>query len=247
MKLFSSWGAVVWLAVTACRASARSWRDIQPLHGFDPMQPFDMEELFSAQNPLNTPAPTEPTASPTFPATSKPTAVPTVAPTQMPTSTPTTSPTYPLPTAAPTDTPTGVPDPYPFNPPPDKPDKWYFNYDDRPDALYGPGTYGMVSDGKGGLTAGVKNNAWANVQTPPNSYWNEFSDSGSGPWKGVLANHNPLKNRCDRVGLQSPVDVRHNGLATCTEHHEVRSLVSNFAMATKNTLTDRILTTRFAL
>ena len=233
MKLVACWGVLAFgLSLTASGVTARSWRDIELLHGFDPMQPFDMEEMFSVENPLNTPAPTEPTASPTFPATSKPTAVPTLAPTEAPTFSPTTSPTYPLPTNSPTELPTGVPDPYPFNPPPDNPENWYFNYDDRPDAEYGPGHYGMISDGKGGFTAGVKNNAWATVENPPDFYWKEFSANGDGPWKGVLANHNPHKNRCGRVGLQSPVDVRHNGLGTCEEHHEVRSLVSCSMTAT---------------
>ena len=116
---------------------------------------------------------------------------------------------------APTDLPTETPDPYPFNPPPDRPNGWYFNYDDRPDAEHGPGHYGMVSDGKGGFTAGIKNNGWANVESPPQSYWEEFAGNGNGPWKGILANHNPLKNRCGNMGLQSPIDVRHNGLGTC--------------------------------
>ena len=227
MKVTVSFASWLVVALTASRVSARrTWRDIEPLHGLDPMLPFDMEEMLNAQNPLNTPAPTEPTQSPTFPATSKPTAVPTLAPTDAPTFMPTTSPTYPLPTSAPTDLPTQTPDPFPFNPPPDKPDNWYFNYDDRPDAQYGPGHYGMVSDGKGGFAAGIKNNGWENVGNPPKSYWEEFAGDGSGPWKAVLANHNPLKNRCGRVGMQSPVDVRHNGLGKCHEHHEVRSLVS---------------------
>ena len=219
---------LVCLVLKARPLAARSWRDIQPLHGFGPMQPFDMELMISPKNPLN-----EPTSSPTHPVTSKPTVVPTMAPTDVPTSFPTTAPTFPLPTSTPTDSPTGFPDPYPFNDPPTDPDPWYFNYDMRPEAKYGPGYPGITPNGNG-FTVAFKNNEWGNVDNPPNFYWKEFMDNGFGPWEGTLANHIPAKNRCHRVGLQSPIDVRHNGGGVCEEHHEVRSLV-RFANRTSKT------------
>lgn len=217
-------GVLFCLVLTARSADGRSWRDIQPLHGLDPMQPFDVERMFSPRNPLNTPSPTAPTSSPTFPATSKPTALPT---TTAPTPNPTAEPTLPHPTSAPTDAPTGIPDPYPFNDPPTDPDPWYFNYDMRPKAKYGPGHPGITPNGNG-FTVTFKNNGWGNVDNPPDFYWKEFMNSGFGPWKGTLAVHNPAKNRCHRVGMQSPIDVRHNGGKECVEHHEVRSLVRRF-------------------
>ena len=212
-------GISVCLALEARLVAGRTWRDIPPLHGLDPMQPFDMESMFSPKNPLNAP-----TSLPTITLTSSPTVVPTLAPTDAPTLAPTVAPTFPLPTSTPTDAPTGLPDPYPFNEPPDNPDRWYFNYDMRPEAKYGPGYPGITPNGSG-FTVEFKNNAWGNVENPPDSYWKEFSNNGFGPWKGTLDNHNPDKNRCHRVGLQSPIDVRHNGGGKCVEHHEVRSLV----------------------
>lgn len=206
---------------------ARSWRDVETLHGLEPPLPFDLNQLFSSTDPLNTPSPTGPTSAPTVPATSQPTVSPTLVPTLVPTTSPTTAPTFSPPTSSPTSSPTDVPDPYPFNEPPNNPDPWYFNYDTRPDALYGPGHPGIVPNNDG-FTVNFKNNGWTAVSNPPDSYWREFDDNGFGPWKGTLANHIPERNRCHRVGMQSPIDVFHNNLGVCHEHHEVRSLPGDF-------------------
>lgn len=205
-------------------AMARTWKDIQLLHSFEtPLQVVDLDFLFSPTDPLGTPAPTGPTFSPTLaPITAQPTLGPTSLPTRDPTLAPTASPTMP-----PTNLPTDVPDPYPSNEPPDNPDPWYFNYDTRPEAQYGPGYPGILV-GDAGFSVSFKNNGWTYVENPPDFYWKEFSNDGFGPWVGTLDNHIPDRNRCHNVGMQSPIDVAHNNLGVCHEHHEVRSLTGDY-------------------
>lgn len=108
---------------------------------------------------------------------------------------------------------------------PQQPKAWYYNYDTRGSSDYGPGHPALrLVDGQ--PVMGYDNNAWADVAEPPQSYWDEFTaDAGFGPWQGVLQNRDVRRNRCGRVGMQSPIDVRPSG-ATCTEHHQVRSRVS---------------------
>jgi hypothetical protein len=60
-------------------------------------------------------------------------------------------------------------------------------------------------------------------------------DNGFGPWRGILANRNPTRNMCDRVGMQSPIDLRPSG-AVCDEHHEVRSRVRNICCSFETSL-----------
>jgi hypothetical protein len=201
-------------------ALARSWTDIVPLHGMSPLG-RSVNELFVETDPLFTSVPTvslptAPMASPTifefFLPTDEPSAP---APTKNPT---------PRPTHGPTELPTTPPDMFLPNVIPLNPDQWYFNYDTTPGSLYGPGYVG-ISQVDNTYIVGYKNNAWGNVANPPDSYWSEFDDNGVGPWSGTLANRQPLRNQCGRVGMQSPIDVRDNG-ANCAEHHEVRSLVS---------------------
>jgi hypothetical protein len=215
MRLSGGWmptlayGGLLWSGL-AGSVMARSWREIEPLHGLDPTDHFlDTDVLLRASNPLN-----EPTPSPTTPPTTSP-------PTQAPTAAPTTA----SPTEAPTASPTEPPDPYPFNEPPSNPDPWYFNYDTRDTAKYGPGKVGFAARRDGGFDVTFMNNAWRNVNNPPNFYWNEFDRQGTGAWADTLSGHNPSRNRCNRVGYQSPIDVRVNGKGRCEEHHEVRSLV----------------------
>jgi hypothetical protein len=144
-----------------------------------------------------------------------------------PSQVPTDAPTSPAPTQEPT-----FVDPYPFNEPPRNPDRWYFNYDTRPGAKYGPGTPGFTPR-NGGFDVTFMNNAWSNVANPPGFYWNEFTNQGYGPWKDTLSVHSPAKNRCHRIGFQSPIDVRVNNKKKCEEHHEVRSLVSHLQIRQK--------------
>jgi hypothetical protein len=176
--------------------------------------------------PVPGPAP-EPTtlAAPTHdaPTPARPTPAPTTTPTPLPTESPTSSPTN-RPSSLPTAQPTDSPDPYPPNEPPSNPMPWYFNYDISDDSSYGPGELGLLPV-DGSFRVGVKNNNWGSVSNPSNSYWNEFTDDGWGPWKGVLENRDPSRNLCETGEMQSPIDVRENG-ATCDETHEVRSLVS---------------------
>ena len=218
------------LVVTACWGMlpsftwARSWSQIDPLHGFNRTDPS--ESLYSMEtNPLFTAAPTP------SPSTDGPTFVPTTSPTLMPTSAPTTEPT-----AAPTMT----PDPYPPNDPPLNPDPWYFNYDSRKGSAYGPGYPSIIQLNSSTFTVGYKENSWGSVAIPPNFYFDEFGSNGFGPWNGVLANRNIRRNRCDRVGMQSPIDVRQNG-AVCHEHHEVRSRVRMDTVEKTATITRLVL------
>lgn len=208
-----------WLAaslIVPC-ALARSWKDVVLIHDANPKDTMGLAYL-DAVDPRfdDTMAPTfaPTTAVPTFAPTASQAPSASPAPTKDPTSQPSTSPT-----ASPT-----VTDPYPMNPVPDRPDRWYFNYDTRPQSDHGPGQPAMqVQHGK--LVMGYDHNAWKDVFVDPQSYWREFTNNGFGTWKGVLDNRDPLRNRCGRIGMQSPIDLRPNG-AKCEEHHEVRSRVS---------------------
>jgi hypothetical protein len=115
---------------------ARTWHNVAPLHGLDQLQPFDMEALFNETDPFAQAEPEPDPITPDDPFVQAP--GPSMPPTVAPSMTPTTT----APTLAPTDDPTALPDLYPFNDPPTNPDPWYFNYDDRTDAMYGPGYTG---------------------------------------------------------------------------------------------------------
>jgi hypothetical protein len=197
---------------------ARSWTEIDPLHGM--RQPdFSAMALMVERDPLTPP---EPTSSPT----TTPTAFPnTATPSQEPTESPSFKPT-PSPTDAPSASPVQPPDPYPENAIPWVPGPSYFNYNTTVGSEYGPGHIGFSQvDNK--MVILYKENSWTNVEPPSNSYWKEFDRHGFGAWKGVLESRQPDRNRCGRVGLQSPIDVRAN-TDHCPEFHEVRSLVSQF-------------------
>lgn len=216
-----------------------------------PISPNSMSGLppnISSQNSVTTgqPSPVPTTlhlAPPTSVPTKQPTLVPTRSPTKLPTRPPTKSPTV-APTARPTVAPSLPPtankitqsptaynttssyimDPYPWNPPPSNPDQWYYNYDTRETAKYGPG-YPTFSIQGNEIVTSYANNGWPNAYGDPNSYWIEFTNNGWGPWKGALENRNPLANICNHIGMQSPIDLVDSG-APCEEHHQVRSRVS---------------------
>ena len=211
MKLFcvlSVWSLPV--------AQARTWRDLGlVLNVPDPTVGFYLHE----KDPLFTPAPSQqPSYSPSAEPSISPTTSfkPSVEPTLEPTAQPSSAPTLP-------------PDPYPFVDPPTRPPNTYFNYDTRPTAQYGPGHAGVVLKDNA-FAVGYSNNQWDHVATDP--YWNEFgNDGGWGPWKGTLANHGIHRNRCGKVGMQSPIDLRPNDAGYCEEHHEVRSRPGDFRVS----------------
>ena len=242
---------VVWYQ-TVTLVAARTWKDIELLHGLSP-PPFNVDVLLDLQTekdpldpfvfvPTSGKPVAAPTASPalqptlvpstkypTWQPTDRPQAPPTRFPTQFPTSL---APTSPHPSSRPSSQPSEEPDPYPFNEPPLFPNPWYFNYDTRPNARYGPG-YNTLKFTNAGFSTQYENNQWANsdrvdVASDPDFYWTEFDSEqqgGSGPWMNTLANHLPTRNQCGRVGLQSPINVEHNGLGECEETHEIRSRV----------------------
>ncbi|CAB9517751.1 anhydrase 1 [Seminavis robusta] len=161
----------------------------------------------------------------------------TLPPTKAITPEPTVTPETPLPTASPTiaptieTTPAPTINPYPENPVPDFPDPSYFNYDPNRSNPYGPGYPQLQRYNQTTLVVGYENNGWAITGVPANFYWNEFDDEkGSGPWQGVLAVRRPERNLCDRIGEQSPIDVRPSG-ATCEEHHQIRVRPGDFKVS----------------
>jgi hypothetical protein len=221
---------VVGVLLLCQRVQARSWTEIVPLHDPAPTDPSAMAFL-KESDPLvaYTPAPT---ISPTTPSpTRKPTSYlastlpsqPTQAPSEsvqiQSTSPPTKAPSNVPSTTAPTPAIALYP---PFSPL--HPDPSYFNYDTRRLSQYGPG-FPSLQDINGVPIMGYNNNAWANVANPPYSYWEEFTNNGFGPWKGILQNRDVLRNMCGRVGMQSPIDIRQSAGAVCKEHHQIRTRV----------------------
>jgi carbonic anhydrase len=90
-------------------------------------------------------------------------------------------------------------DPYPQGIPAEE-RKGYFNYD--PAAYTGP-------------------LFWGKVGLPDNFYWTEFTNNGTGTWKGILQERQPWEDDCRSGGRQSPIDVAvTHGI--CEEFHEIR-------------------------
>jgi carbonic anhydrase len=177
-----------------------------------PMVPY----YNSATTPL-------PSISPKISANDVPTVTPSISSkaSAKPTATPTLK-------SKPTSPPTATLDPYPQIPAPKSPDPWYFDYDTRRAARYGPG-FPSFDITNGVLERGFQNNAWAAAAISPNNSNREFSIYGYGPWKGVLAPRDPLRNMCGRIGSQSPIDLRDSG-AECEEHHQVRTRPGHFRL-----------------
>lgn len=187
--------------------------------GTSPPSLEDNASTFPATG-VRTQAPTKsPTLPPTQPRTTFPT---TIQPTKAPTTSPTSQPTS-RPTPRPTSQPSQPPDLYPPNPEPADPMPWYFNYNISDKAKYGPGVMGLVQTGET-FSVAIRNNMWDDLTNPPDFYWNEFTDSGWGPWKGALESRDVHRNRCSSGRVQSPIDLREN--TKCIEHHQIRSLVS---------------------
>jgi hypothetical protein len=112
---------------------------------------------------------------------------------------------------------------------PSNPPSGYFNYDVSRNSRYGPGYPSYYQYGNE-FRIKYENNAWGSVQKTDdfNYYWDEFSDSGWGAWKGVLANHNMDQSVCSNGISQSPIDIRLSGVA-CVETHQIRHRVSHKA------------------
>lgn len=218
--------------------SARSWEDVIPFHGLDPLDAsLAGGDLLEETDPfLFTKSPSmapnlRPSASPTTSEPSKaPTSAPTITlqPTHKATNSPSVTPSS-SPSAAPSVTPTSSPtlDEFPPNPSPSNAPNFYFNYD--PSSDYGPGDPQVVYHNASMNKVQYFSNGWASVVIPDDGYWNEFGPNGTGPWQGVLTRHDPIQNRCGNVGKQSPIDVRPTG-AECVEHHQIRSRVSCFVL-----------------
>jgi carbonic anhydrase len=224
----------VLLASQQLQCMGRSWRDIPvdnvhetidtSLHLY--MQHQEMlyksrvdtnaAQLLTPQSPAttfqNTPSTIAPSPSPSADPTVSPTGTPTISPSEKPSVTPSW-----YPTIAPTI------DPFKDHIPPDNPDPWYFNYEGR---TIQSGEVALVQGANGLFEVSIPQDPWGEVSLPPNYYWNEFSDNGFGPWKGVLQLHEPSKNQCTNGQTQSPIDVRENG-AICRERHQIRSRPGN--------------------
>jgi hypothetical protein len=228
------------LIMTGCQLPvctlSRSWTEIDPYHGFSVIDwsgLAGLSEKDSFSSIMVSPSPTEnPTFEPTFEPTENPTLEPTLIPS--PTSKPTGRPTG-LPTSSPSMmasvapmTLTTAPSQraYPEIPPPQNPDAGYFNYDHRSINPYGPGQPQLINYNSTTYRYAYPGNGWTKVSTSVYNYWNEFGSNGFGAWMGTLAEHMPEMNKCDNVGLQSPIDVRETEGSLCREDHEIRSRVS---------------------
>jgi hypothetical protein len=201
-------------------SEARTWKDVELLNDHGPFSALNAYRNIylgeEDQRYQNTVAPTQaptvsamPSPSPT---TSRP---PSQNPSTQPSATPSAAPSAPL-------------DPYPPNDPPTSPESYYFNYNTSLGARFGPGVPELVpAFNSNDIVIQYKNNYWSTVDLPPypDNTWMEFTDNGWGPWKGVLENHDPLRNQCGTTGLQSPIDLIETG-ASCDETHEVRTRVS---------------------
>lgn len=215
---------------TTTTEAARTWKDVDllPDHGpFDVMSAYRnvylMEEDQRYRNTL------EPTQAPTVSAVPSPSPTSSRPPSQRPSA---------VPSGAPSAAPTAPLDPYPPNDPPASPEAHYFNYNTTRGARFGPGIPELnpaaaAASGSNDIVMNYRNNYWSTVDLPPypHNTWMEFTDSGGwGPWKGVLDNHDPLRNQCGSTGLQSPIDLVETG-AACDETHEVRSRVRCLVVA----------------
>eukprot|EP00934_Nitzschia_sp_Nitz4_P008434 Nitzschia sp. Nitz4//scaffold413_size9536//7739//9268//NITZ4_009097-RA/size9536-processed-gene-0.4-mRNA-1//1//CDS//3329551343//8424//frame0 len=198
--------------------SARSWTDTSNIHS-TLLDEYRVEASTQEVDPFS------------FTWTSAPTMA-TDAPTQSPAQyyhfepSPTRT---PYSTSPPTTHPATQEDGYPENDVPANPPKGYFNYDDSDASKYGPGYLALVR-GDDGYTVEYKNNGWASVETPSDSYWNEFTTDGSGAWKGTFPSKNFDNNQCGNVGVQSPIDIRLSGVA-CVEQHQIRSLPGDYRVS----------------
>jgi hypothetical protein len=235
-------------------SDGRNWRDLVTLHNVtadDDLKvsgnQFEIDPFDSGDPPISSQSKTSPnifeSTGVVQPSTS--TTKPNTFASRMPT---TNAPTTNAPTTNAPTPPTALPNAptssqlqlpiilaYPANSEtPDRPETGYFNYDTSPGdtVLYGPGYPVMDYETGDGFSVKYANNGWVNVQAPPlgNYYWDEFGPQGWGPWRNVLTDHNMRTNQCGNVGKQSPIDIQ-QPRAACIEHHQIRTRVSDFALA----------------
>lgn len=230
--LFLLFGIVAGILPTA--SLARTWLDVDTYHSPDTIYPDLANHMFETDPLWFTLFPSEPpSAAPSMASTGRPTITPepTTSPStslsDLPTSYPSVSPTTSMPSGLPSDAPSDNPtlDPFPEHDPPENATAFnYFNYDDSPDSIYGPGTPELVPHSSTDFHVEYRNNAWQFFKPPDNWYWREFDspeNGGFGPWEDVLSKRFG-HNDCANVGQQSPIDVVPNG-AECLEHHQIRT------------------------
>mmetsp|Transcript_18576 Transcript_18576/g.27553 ORF Transcript_18576/g.27553 Transcript_18576/m.27553 type:complete len:486 (+) Transcript_18576:170-1627(+) len=252
---------LVLLLLLVRSVSSRKWTDIQTHHRPDPFDITIFDFLLEndpfrfTSSPSETPtldptrepssAPTKsltPTSSPTTshnPSTSPSTYFPSSAPSEMPSKVPTQEPSI-TPTVSPTSSPSE--ERFPENDP--LPSDYYFNYNTKSNAKWGPGYPELIPHNATTMKIHYRNNAWATRTPPENWYWDEFDSNGFGPWVDILTNKNPRKNRCGRIGRQSPIDVRDSG-AKCEEHHQIRTRRGDFTL--RQGITAQILPNKLRL
>jgi len=237
--------------VVVRRCSSRSWTDVKTYHRTDPLD-TEMFDLIIEHDALKftlspSPVPTKSTttlpsilssvspsmAPSTLPSSMQPTMQPSIQTSRVPSGPPTSaSPSTTSPsTTSPSTAPSKEEYQYPANDPPSNSGEFYFNYNTALDALWGPGNPETVPYNSSYTRVEYQNNAWSTRVPPPGKewYWNEFDENGFGPWASVLTPKQPSKNKCNRFGKQSPIDVRENW-AECLEHHQIRTRRGDFSI-----------------
>jgi len=183
-------------------------------------RPSTSPSVFPSIVPSHEPS-IKPSVSPSFSA--KPTEThPSISPSGRPIAVPSRDPTLP-PSTSPT------PDQYPESDLPGTIPTSYFNYDTL--SSYGPGYPARVRHNATMTKIIYQNNGWQNAMNRKGKdfYWDEFDTPGSGAWAGVLGNKQLGLNQCEKVGKQSPIDVRDSG-AECIEHHQIRTRNGNMVL-----------------
>jgi hypothetical protein len=85
------------------------------------------------------------------------------------------------------------------------------------------------------------------VGNPPHNYWDEFGDNGFGAWDGLLSRFDVERNRCNNVGVQSPIDVRVNDAGKCYETHQIRTQVSTVLLRSASLVAANMHQSAYAL
>lgn len=229
LLLWNLWGQAI---------GRREWTEIETynsLYVYDDRfnhLAMELDPLFFSDSPSGVPTmqpSVYPSTMPTVHASNSPSLKPSASP--MPSPSPSFMPSREAssrPSTKPSRTPSASPSAdamlYASNDPPPNPDQSYFNYDNQRNASWGPGYPELVRLNATYTRIEYQNNAWGSRIPPVDWYWNEFDQNGTGPWAGILANKNPRKNRCEKFGEQSPIDIRETG-AECLEHHQIRTRV----------------------
>lgn len=242
-------------------AAARNWTDIRTIHRPDPID-ITIFDFLVENDPFRFTL--SPSSTPSMDPSHEPSSEPTISmgPSKSPSISqkPSASPSHPFPSSSPSvvasNVPTIEPSARPTDPPTSPPTKerfpendplpsdYYFNYNTKSNARWGPGYPELIPHNSTTLKIHYRNNAWATRTPPKNWYWNEFDSNGFGPWAGILTNKNPRRNRCGRIGRQSPIDIRDSG-AKCEEHHQIRNRRGDFTF--RRGITAQILPNKLRL